>query len=83
MALELADLPGHPARIATRRHKAALQGELARRLAACRVRNAHKVASQVQILLEGAMVLILIHNEVGYASLAAAAARQLLVRRAS
>ena len=78
IAMELADLPGHPARVATRRHKTAVQSELARRLSACRVRNARDAAAQVQMLLEGAMALILIHGDVRYAKLAAAAARRLV-----
>jgi AcrR family transcriptional regulator len=80
MAMELADLPGHPARIATRRHKSAVQAELARRLTACGARNAADVAAQLQMLLEGAMILMLIHGDVRYAKLAAAAARQLVMR---
>jgi AcrR family transcriptional regulator len=80
MAMELADLPGHPARVATRRHKSAVQAELARRLAACGTRNAEDAAAQLQMLLEGAMILMLIHGDVRYAKLAAAAARQLVMR---
>ena len=80
MAMELADLPGHPARVATRRHKSAVQAELARRLAACGARNAADVAAQLQMLLEGAMILMLIHGDARYAKLAAAAARQLVMR---
>ena len=80
MAMELADLPGHPARIATRRHKSAVQAELARRLAACGARNAADLAAQLQMLLEGAMILMLIHGDPRYAKLAAAAARQLVMR---
>lgn len=78
MAMELADLPGHPARIATRRHKSAVQAELARRLAECRVKRPHEAAAQLQMLLEGAMALILIHGDARYAKLAAAAARRLV-----
>lgn len=78
MALELADLPGHPARVATRRHKAAVQAELARRLAACGIADAAAIAAQAQMLLEGAMVLILVHGDAGYARLAGAAARKLV-----
>jgi AcrR family transcriptional regulator len=78
MAMELADLPGHPARIATRRHKSEVQAELARRLAQCRIRHVRDLAAQIQMLLEGAMALILIHGDVRYARLAAAAARRLV-----
>ncbi len=83
MAMELADLPGHPARVATRKHKNAVQAELARRLAACGARDAEATAAQLQMLLEGAMILMLIHGDARYARLAAAAARQLVVRRRS
>jgi hypothetical protein len=78
MAMELADLPGHPARVATRKHKSAVQAELARRLAACGARNAEDAAAQLQMLLEGAMVLMLIHGDPRYARLAAVAARRLV-----
>jgi AcrR family transcriptional regulator len=78
MAMELADLPGHPARIATRRHKAAVEAELSRRFVICGVRAAPDLARQVQMLLEGAMVLTLIHGDAGYAKLAADAARRLI-----
>jgi AcrR family transcriptional regulator len=81
IAMELADLPGHPARVITRRHKAAVEAELARRLATCGTKNARIVAKQVQMLLEGAMALILIHGDAGYAKLAGAAARRLLDAR--
>jgi AcrR family transcriptional regulator len=81
MAMELADLPGHPARAATRRHKSAVQAELARRLAACGVRKPADAAAQLQMLLEGAMILILIHGDPRYAKLAAAAARGLVDSR--
>jgi AcrR family transcriptional regulator len=78
MALELADLPGHPARVATRRHKAEVESALAQRLAACGISSAQETARQVQMLLEGAMVLMLVHGDASYARLAAAAARKLL-----
>lgn len=78
MALELADLPGHPARVATRRHKAEVEAALAQRLAACGISSAQETARQVQMLLEGAMVMMLIHGDASCARLAAAAARKLL-----
>jgi AcrR family transcriptional regulator len=81
MAMELADLPGHPARMATRRHKSEVQAELARCLASCGARKPHDLAAQIQILLEGAMALILIHGDARYANVAGAAARQLVMRR--
>ena len=78
MAMELADLPGHPARVATRKHKSAVQAELARRLESCGARNAEDLAAQLQMLLEGAMILMLIHGDARYAKLASAAARRLV-----
>src|SRR5689334_8028130 len=83
IAMELADLPGHPARVATRRHKSAVEAELARKLAACGVKNARDAAAQLQMLLEGCVTLILIHGDVRYAQIAAAAARQLVPRISS
>src|SRR5262245_61403702 len=80
MAMELADLPGHPARVATRRHKSEVQAELARCLASCGARKPHDLAAQIQILLEGAMALILIHGDARYANVAGAAARRLVMR---
>lgn len=78
MAMELADLPGHPARLATRRHKAAIQQALAEQLAACGLRDTEPLAAQIQMLLEGTMVMVLIHGDGGYARLAASAARKLI-----
>ena len=48
------------------------------RLAACGVRNARVAAAQVQMLIEGAVVLTLIHGDLRYARRAAAAARKLV-----
>ncbi|HET6159172.1 MAG TPA: helix-turn-helix domain-containing protein [Dongiaceae bacterium] len=78
MAMELADLPGHPARVATRRHKATVEAELARRLAQSGAGRAPDLAAQIQILVEGAMILMLIHGDVRYARLARAAVRKLI-----
>jgi hypothetical protein len=55
-----------------------VQAELARRLAACGVADAAAVAAQAQMLLEGAMVLILVHGDSSYAGLAGDAARKLV-----
>jgi AcrR family transcriptional regulator len=41
-------------------------------------RNAADVAAQLQMLLEGAMILMLIHGDARYAKLAARAARRLV-----
>ena len=78
LTMELADLPGHPARAIASRHKAALEawlaGELARRgLAASAAR-----AREVVLLLEGSMSLILIHGDRSIAKAAAQAAKRLM-----
>jgi AcrR family transcriptional regulator len=77
-AVELADLPGHPARAAARRHKAAVERWLADELAHRGAASAPEVARQVALLLEGSMVLILVHGDTSYAATAAAAARRLV-----
>ena len=55
-----------------------MQAELARRLTACGARNAAEMAAQLQMLLEGAMILMLIHGDPRYARLATMAARRLV-----
>ena len=80
MAMELADLPGHPARGAPPRPHSAVAAQRARPRPAGGPRNPADRAAQLQMLLEGAMILMLIHGEARYAKLAAAAARQLVMR---
>jgi AcrR family transcriptional regulator len=77
-AIELAALPGHPARAAARRHKAAVEAALAERLAAAGTPEPAARARELMLLLEGAMALLLIHGERGYAAAAAEAAARLL-----
>jgi AcrR family transcriptional regulator len=79
IAMELADLPGHPARGIARRHKAAVEDILAGKLAESGVAQPGEVARQVMLLLEGSMALVLIHGDTTYAAAAAAAARQLVL----
>lgn len=77
LAMELADLPGHPARRMARRHKAEveqwLQSQLKRAGSAAPVEHARECS----ILLEGAMVMILISGDRSYAELAGEMARKL------
>jgi AcrR family transcriptional regulator len=78
LVVELADLPGHPARLIARRHKALLEGHLAdvlRRAGAGRPRQS---ARQVWMLAEGAMVMMMIHGDRRYVTVAAQAAKFLL-----
>ena len=81
LAMELADLPGHPARAITKRHKAAAEAHLARRLAEHGISQAPKRAREIWMLAEGAMVMILIHGDRSYARSAALAAKRLLASR--
>jgi AcrR family transcriptional regulator len=78
LVIELADLPGHPARFIARRHKALLEGHLAEVLGRARVRQPHHRAREIWLLCEGAMVMMLIHGERNYATAAAQAAKKLL-----
>jgi AcrR family transcriptional regulator len=77
LTMELADLPGHPARAAARRHKRAVENWLATRLASLGARNSAVLAREVVLLIEGSLSLILIHGETDYASAAADAAKKL------
>ena len=72
--VELADMPGHPARAVARRHKAAIETRLAEKL------GGPDIARQIMLLIEGCHSLILIHNDPGYAQAAAAAALVLVER---
>jgi AcrR family transcriptional regulator len=73
LVVELADLPGHPARDIARRHKAAIESAH-RGLARRRVADAAPRARQIVLLLEGCQVLMLIHGDRRYAEAAARAA---------
>jgi AcrR family transcriptional regulator len=79
-AMEFAHLPGHPARVAARRHKAAVESWLAEELDGNRTGAARQLARQIMLLIEGCHSLILIHGDASYADAAAEAAR-LLVHR--
>jgi len=78
LAMELADLPGHPARTVARRHKEEVQTWVAEMLQKAGVRSARARAKEVQLLLEGANALTLITGDRVYSDVAASAARRLL-----
>jgi len=80
IVMELADLPGHPARIIARRQKAFVEDWLAGELEKRGAAKPMECAREVQLLLEGAMALMLIHGDASYAKSAAEAAKR-LVRR--
>ncbi len=78
LVIELADLPGHPARLIARRHKAMLEGHLAALLARSGIARPQEIAREIWLLSEGAISLILVHGDRGYAAAAAKAAMKLL-----
>jgi AcrR family transcriptional regulator len=77
LVVELADLPGHPARALARRVKGATEGFLSERLALAQVRDPDERACEIMLLLEGAMALTLIHGHRHYIDAAAGAAKRL------
>jgi AcrR family transcriptional regulator len=78
LAMELADLPGHPARAIAHRHKAAMEDWWASVLERAGVPSPTERAREVVLLLEGATALILIHGDRSYAGAAARAAKRLV-----
>jgi hypothetical protein len=76
--MELADLPGHPARAVAKQHKLSVEMWLADRLAEMRVAAPRDNARQIMLLIEGCLSLILIHRDTSYARSAADAAKQLI-----
>lgn len=78
LVIELADLPGHPARAIARRHKSLLEEQLAELLARSGVAEPRDVAREIWLLSEGAISLILVHNDQAYAKAASKAAIKLL-----
>jgi AcrR family transcriptional regulator len=78
VVVELADLRGHPARAIARQHKAAVEKWLADALAAARISSSRDRAREVMLLMEGAMILMLVHGDRSYAKAAARAAKSLV-----
>ena len=79
LAMELADLPGHPARRVARQHKSALEAYLSGVLAAAGLEHSDERGRELILLIEGAMLMIVIHGDPSYADAAATAAKNLLV----
>ena len=78
LVVELADLPGHPARALARRAKTATETWLADRLALARVKEPRERACEIMLLLEGSLALTLIHGQRRYFDAAGRAAKRLL-----
>jgi AcrR family transcriptional regulator len=81
LVVELADLPGHPARSIARQAKSTTEDWLANLLAKKRVSQSRNRAREIMLLMEGAMVLVLIHGDRGYIDTAAQAAIYLIKRK--
>ena len=78
LVMELADLPGHPARAVARRHKVALEAWWTGLLRKAGVAAPAERPREVMLLMEGAMAMILIHGDRNYANTAARAAKTLV-----
>ncbi len=83
LTMELAGLPGHPARHVARRHKATIEALLQDRLDGHGFDDAPGLARRLMILLEGCQAMILISGDRTYAREASAVARQLLEEAAA
>lgn len=66
LTLELSDLPGHPVRAAASAHKRAIEAWVADELAQRGARAPQAEARRFCMMMEGAMLLTLIHGDVGY-----------------
>jgi AcrR family transcriptional regulator len=82
LAMELADMPGHPARRMAAGHKRAVEDWLAAELARLAVPEPDRRACELMLLMEGCTSLILIHGDPGYAVQAGQAACALIGRAA-
>lgn len=80
LAMELADLPGHPARRIASVHKKLLERYLVEVLAKAGLADAERRGRQIWILSEGVMAMEVIHADKSYCSTAEEAAIALIYR---
>jgi AcrR family transcriptional regulator len=78
VAMELADLPGHPARAIASRHKSLIETRLAEILARGKIASAKARAREIWLLSEGAMMCMILHRNPHYVDAAKRAALRLL-----
>jgi AcrR family transcriptional regulator len=83
LALELADLPGHPARLTASQHKRAIETWLSQQFRLRGADNSDQMAQSIALLLEGAMTLALVHGDASYIEVARTNARMLLENQVS
>lgn len=65
-AVEFADLPGHPARIAAHRQKEEVEMYLVKKFAAQDLDNVQQLVREIMLLIEGCQTLALIHDDLEY-----------------
>lgn len=80
-AVELADLPGHPALEVARAHKRGFETWLTTELEMEGYPDAGDLAASLMILIDGTSIRMLMQRDPGYASVAARLAGQLLDKR--
>jgi hypothetical protein len=78
VAMELADLPGHPARAIANRHKSLIEARLAEALARGRIASPKVRAREICLLSEGAMNCMVLHGDPHHVQTAKRAALRLL-----
>lgn len=78
LTMELADLPGHPARGAARVHKGAVEAWLVQELKQRGSPEPARLAQQVMLLLEGCQSMVLISGDPTYVEAAKEAALRLV-----
>lgn len=74
---ELANLPGHPARLVGAGHKKKVEGWLEAVFEEAGIAEAGALARQIAVLIDGAFSAMLVHRDVSYARAAGHAARVL------
>lgn len=82
LTMELADLPGHPARKAAHRHKTEIEMWLVNEIERLGHDQPKIVARQLVLLIEGCLSLVLIHQDPTYVRAASHAAKRLLITEA-
>jgi AcrR family transcriptional regulator len=83
VVMELADLPGHPARAVASTHKKAVEAWVAARLAGSGEPEPDERARELVLLLEGAVMLMLVHRDPTYTRAARDAAMRLVCEQSS
>jgi len=66
LSMELADLPGHPVRTASQRHKSDLVLWLSDELSSRGISAPKRIAEQIVVAMEGAVALTVIHGDPKY-----------------